>query len=120
MDAQRAGRILRALRHRRSWRQEDVGERAGVSQDAVSRVERGHIEAMPLRSLVAIARALDAELVVMIRWRGGDLDRLLDEGHAALVGRVAEWLARLGWAIRPEVTYSVWGERGSIDLPCLV
>lgn len=55
-------------------------------------------------------------MVVTIRWRGGDLDRLLDEGHAFLVGRCAEKLTARGWNVRPEVTYSVWGERGSIDL----
>lgn len=59
---------------------------------------------------------MDAELTVTIRWRGGDLDRLLDEGHAALVGLTAAWLDRHGWELRPEVTYSIWGERGSIDL----
>jgi hypothetical protein len=70
---------------------------------------------MPLGHLDSIARALDAELVVTLRWRGGDLDRLIDEGHAALVGRCAEVLIARGWDVRPEVTYSVWGERGSID-----
>jgi len=54
--------------------------------------------------------------VVMVRWRGGDLDRLLDEGHAALLGRVAKVLEAAGWVVRPEVTFSVYGERGSIDL----
>ncbi len=116
MDTQRIGRVIRALRHNRSWRQEDVGHVAGVSQDAVSRAERGRIEGMPLERLDAIVRALDAELVVAIRWRGGELDRLLDEGHAALVGRVTELLERVGWEGRPEVTFSIWGERGSIDL----
>jgi hypothetical protein len=71
---------------------------------------------MPLRHLEAIARALEADLVVSVRWRGADLDRLLDEDHAALVGRMAAWLARLGWEVHPEVTYSIYGERGAIDL----
>lgn len=114
--AQRIGRQVRAIRRNRRWRQEDLSARAGVSQDVISRVERGHLDAMPLRHLDSIARALDAELVVTMRWRGGDLDRLLDEGHAALVGRCAEVLIARGWDVRLEVTYSVWGERGSIDL----
>jgi hypothetical protein len=71
---------------------------------------------MPFRHLDSIARALDGEIAVTIRWRGGDLDRLLDEGHAALGGRIATWLSRFGWEVRPEVTYSIWGERGAIDL----
>ncbi len=90
--------------------------RAGLSQDTISLVERGRIDGLSLRRLRAIAAALDAELVVTIRWRAGDLDRLLDEGHAALVGRVAAWLEKLAWDVRPEVTFSIFGERGSIDL----
>ena len=49
-------------------------------------------------------------------FRGADLDRLLDEGHAALVGAVASRLASLGWEVRPEVSFAVYAERGSIDL----
>jgi hypothetical protein len=71
---------------------------------------------MPLRRVRAIARALDAEVVVTLRWRGGDLDRVMDEGHATLVGRIAALLEASGWVTRTEVSYSVYGERGSIDL----
>ena len=40
----------------------------------------------------------------------------MDEGHAALVGRVALMLRELGWDVRLEVSFSVYGERGSIDV----
>jgi hypothetical protein len=44
------------------------------------------------------------------------MDRLLDADHAALV----EWLVRLliadGWIVIPEATFSIRGERGSIDV----
>jgi len=82
----------------------------------VSLMEAGQFEHMPVRQIRQVARALGAELVTTVRWRGGDLDRLLDEGHAALAGVVTKWLERRGWAVRPEVTFSVFGERGSIDL----
>lgn len=116
MDDGRVGRALRAIRHHFGWRQGDVGERARVSQQAVSVAERGIIDAMPLRRLRQIARALDADIVVTVRWRGGDLDRLLDEGHASLIGAVLRSLEDFGWEVRPEVTFSVYGERGSIDI----
>ena len=32
------------------------------------------------------------------------------------IAAVAGWLSRYGWTVLPEVTYSVYGERGSIDL----
>lgn len=66
-----------------------------------------------LRRIVA---ALDASLVIEVRWRAGALDRLLDEDHASLVARVTDLLAAAGWEVRIEVTYSEFGERGSIDI----
>ena len=116
MDGTWVGRRIRALRHYRGWRQADLAARSGESRDVVSRIERGRIGDMPVRRVAAIARALDADLVVSLRWRGGELDRLLDEGHAAVLGRVAELLQACGWITESEVTYSVYGERGSIDL----
>jgi transcriptional regulator with XRE-family HTH domain len=89
MDDIRVGRGLRRLRHRRTLTQEQIAALCDESQDSVSRIERGHLADMPLRRVRAIARALDAETVVALRWRGGDLDRLMDEGHAVIVGRVA-------------------------------
>lgn len=116
VDDLRTGRVLRALRHRLGWRQVDVGRRAGVSQDLVSVAERGRIESMPLRTVRRLASAVGAEAALVIRWRAGDLDRLLDEGHAALCTAVAAVLVRGGWIVEPEVSFAVWGERGSIDL----
>jgi transcriptional regulator with XRE-family HTH domain len=116
MDDVRLGARFRALRHRLGWRQVDLGDRAGLSQDLVSLVERGRIDEVSLRALRAHARALDAELVLELRWRAGELDRLMDEGHAALVDAVTNALARLGWEVRPEVSFAVFAERGSIDL----
>jgi transcriptional regulator with XRE-family HTH domain len=114
VDDQRVGRILRALRRRRGWRQSDLARRARCSQATVSRAERGHLPAVPiLRRLLA---ALDASLALDVRWRAGALDRLLDEEHALLVGAVAALLSASGWSVRLEVTYSEFGERGSIDV----
>jgi transcriptional regulator with XRE-family HTH domain len=114
MDDQRIGRTLRALRHRLGWRQSDLARAAKCSQISVSRAERGHLPSLPL--LKQMLQALDASLVVEIRWRAGALDRLLDEDHASLVAVVAELLAGFGWEVPVEVTYSEFGERGSIDI----
>jgi hypothetical protein len=79
-------------------------------------VECGRIEDVSLRALRRHARALGGELRVELLFRGGELDRLMDEGHAALVGAVATRLEHLGWETRPEVSFAVFGERGSVDL----
>jgi transcriptional regulator with XRE-family HTH domain len=116
MEDVRIGARVRALRHRLGWRQADLAAKAGVSQDLVSRIERGRLEGIPLREVRRVVAALDAQLVVGVRWRGGDLDRLIDEGHAALAGRAIRLLGEAGWEVRAEVSYSIYGERGSIDL----
>ncbi len=116
MDAVRLGRVVRALRIRQAMRQEDLGRSAGVSKDLVSRIERGKVDGLRIRILVELARNLGADLVVTLRWRGGDLDRLLDEGHAALMARAAAVLEAAGWSVMPEVTFAHFADRGSIDI----
>ena len=112
----RIGARFRALRHRRGWTQSELAARAQVSQAVVSLIERGRLERVSIAILRAVAQALDAEFYLQLRWRGGDLDRLMDEGHAALVGQTAELLRARGWHVRAEVSYSIYGERGSVDL----
>jgi len=64
----------------------------------------------------AVFAAADARLKLVPWWNGASLDQLLDAGHAALVERALSVLRRLGWATEVEVTYSEWGERGSLDM----
>jgi transcriptional regulator with XRE-family HTH domain len=116
MDDVRLGARYRALRHRLGWRQVDLADRADVTQDDVSRIERGRTANMPIRKLRQVAAALEAELPIWLRWRGGDLDRMMDEGHATLAGAVVGWLRRDGWSVQLEVSYAIYGERGSIDV----
>ncbi len=114
MDDVRVGRTLRALRHRLGWRQVDVAIAADLTGDDVSRAELGRMH--DVRKLRRHGAALGAEVAVTVRWRGGEVDRLLDGGHAALATAVTEMLVDLGWEVHPEVSYSIFGERGSIDL----
>ena len=61
-------------------------------------------------------RALDARWEPVVSGRGGEIDRLLDARHAAVAGAFVALLRRLGWQVEVEVTYSSYGERGSIDI----
>ena len=76
----------------------------------------------PRRGLVgdvrdALQRALDIRIDVVARWRGGELDRLLNAGHSAMHESFGTFLGSLpGWAFAPEVSFSIWGERGVIDI----
>lgn len=60
--------------------------------------------------------ALDVRLDLNARWRGGELDRLIDSRHAAIVTVCAACLVGWGWTALQEVTYAIYRERGSIDL----
>ena len=116
MDDIRIGRILRALRRRRRWTQSRLAARAGLSQQAISLVERGHGSTLAVRTLREIFAALDARWEPVVSWRGGSLDRLLDDDHSRLVAAAATSLNGWGWDVAIEVTYASFGERGSIDI----
>jgi hypothetical protein len=94
----------------------DLARAAAVSQDLVSLAERGHLGRMQLDVVEALFRALEADTKLLIRWRAGDLDRLLDEGHARLVGKASSMLEAVGWVTQPEVTFAIYADRGSIDI----
>jgi len=116
VDGERVGRDLRLLRIRRRWRQRDVAARAACSQAQVSRIERGLITGVTIGRLDAIAAALGARFVGTVLWQGERLDRLRDERHAALVDSIVRLLQADGWLVAPEVSFAVFGERGSIDV----
>ena len=112
----RIGRIVRALRMRRGWRQLDLAERVGFSQSLIARVERGGAGRLRLDSLERIAGVLEARLTVRLDWHGEAADRLLDAEHAKLVELLLRFLREAGWEVIPEVTFSVGPERGSFDI----
>ena len=114
-DDYRIGRMVRDVRLVRSLRQEDVAERAGVSRQAVSRMECGLVEGMTVSALRAISRALEMPSIVPLGWRSPEIDRLRDQSHAALVESVGRALLAAGWEVVPEYTFSQYGERGAVD-----
>ncbi|MDQ2964773.1 MAG: helix-turn-helix domain-containing protein [Chloroflexota bacterium] len=116
MDDARIGRALRVLRRRRGLRQVDIAAEAGVSQATVSVAEQGHVRALSIATVRRLFAAVDAGFEGLVLWRGGAIDRILDERHAHLVGSSVGRLSALGWRVIVEATYSVYGERGSIDV----
>ncbi|HEX5466628.1 MAG TPA: helix-turn-helix transcriptional regulator, partial [Candidatus Limnocylindrales bacterium] len=111
------GNAFRAVRLRRHRRQLDIAQDAGVSRSLISLIERGHLDRLPLAQLRRIASVLDIRVDVVPRWRGGELDRLINAGHSALHEEVARYLTELGgWELAPEVSFAIYGERGIIDI----
>ena len=118
MYASRLGAALRRIRISRRLRQDDVAALAGVSQSVVSRIERGHVDGLTLRNVERVCAALDVRVDLVPRWRGGDLERLLNAGHSGMHEAIARWFRRRwpGWTTAPEVSFAIYGERGVIDI----
>ena len=116
MNDARIGQALRALRQRRGLRQSEVAVAAGVSQSTISNIESGRLAGLPVATIRRIFAAVDAGFEGMVQWRGAGLDRLLDARHSALVAASVRRLGDAGWDTRVETTYSIYGERGSIDV----
>jgi len=118
MDDVRLGSTIRAARIRRGWRQADLARPSGVSRERISLVERGHVGAVTVDVLRSICRALEISLDLVPRWRGGDLDRMLNVRHSLLHEAVARSIVTgfPDWVLLPEASFSVYGERGIIDL----
>ena len=116
MDSLRVGRSVRALRIRRGWRQVDLARASDVARSVISRIELGAIASTRLESVESICAALGADLDIRVRWHGEGLDRLLDQEHAGLVERFVALLHEAGWEVAVEVTFNVFGDRGSVDV----
>lgn len=93
-----------------------MGEKAETSASTVARLEHGQLSRLQVHTVRRVLQAIEAELDLGVRWRGGDLDRVTDDGHSALVAVTTRLLRRLGWVVHAEVSFSIYGERGSIDL----
>ena len=119
MDDLAFGRLIKLARIERRWRQVDLARRAGVSQSTVSRIERGHLGQVPLDAVRVVAAALEIRVLLQARARAVDLDRVVNARHSGLADHLAAWLPSVSaWVVRPEVSYSEYGERGVIDLLC--
>lgn len=88
-----------------------------MSTATISRLERGHIDGLSMAIMRRIAATLDITLDLTARWKGGEVDRMLSRSHSMLHESFARHLRALGgWIFRPEVSYSIYGERGVIDM----
>ena len=118
MDDIRFGAVVRLARQSKRWRQKDLGAKSGVSQSAISRIERGHLSPQSIATVRKVCAALEIRVELVAHWRGGDLDRMMNCRHSGLHESVA---TRFGerlpaWILAPEVSFSIYGERGVIDI----
>jgi DNA-binding XRE family transcriptional regulator len=95
--------------------QSELAVLAGVSQQTVSILERGHFDGATLRLVKQVAAPLGVTVDLVFGWKGPELDRLVDARHARLVKAV---VSKLGPDWQPVVEYSFnhYGDRGSVDV----
>jgi len=115
MDDRRVGLVIRALRRLRGWRQ------SGLVLGEACRSPRFQSSNAGTWTRCRCGRSGGSFLpsrhaATYIRWRGGSLDRTVDERHADLVDGAGRSLTGLGRDHLPEVMYNIFGDRGSIDL----
>jgi hypothetical protein len=82
----------------------------------VARIEGGKSGSIPIAKLDRVAAAVGARFDPRLSWNGEALDRLLDAAHAGLVESVVARVGALGWEVAAEVTFAIYGERGSVDV----
>lgn len=73
------GEAVAARRRHLGLRQGDVAKRAGVTQESLSRFERGKLAEFGSRKLLAVLAALDLELQFTEIGTAGSLDELRRE-----------------------------------------
>ena len=117
MDDARIGRLLVVLRQRKAWRQRDLAQRSGLSKSAICDMERGRMSRYTLASVRKVMAALGVGAEVFVVGAGhGEFERLLDGDHARLVEAWAGLHRAADWDVWPEASYSIYGERGRVDL----
>src|SRR6266540_3582605 len=79
VDDAKVGRALRQLRRRRGLRQVDVAALARLAQQTISLIECGHAAAFTIDTVRRAFGAVGASYEGLVVWRGGALDRLIEE-----------------------------------------
>lgn len=115
-DDARLAQILRAIRRRSGVTQRALAARAGVPIRDVIAVEDGRAGDVRLDRVRRMFLAVDGRARLTTWWGGAAADRIVDWRHAALVETALTILRRRAWETAAEVSFSEYGERGSIDV----
>ena len=90
-----------------------------MSRATIGRVERGLLGPAPKDLVVRVARSLGIRIEYCASMPGGDLSRIVNERHNRLGEDMLAFIESVGgWVSVPEVSYSIYGERGIIDILC--
>jgi transcriptional regulator with XRE-family HTH domain len=109
------GRETRRTRVRRRWTQEELGDRTGVSQAEISKLEGGHGGRTSIETWVAIGIALDRPIAI-----GFSRDVIdpspQDAGHLAAQELLLRLASAAGWRARVEHPTNASDPRHATDV----
>jgi transcriptional regulator with XRE-family HTH domain len=113
--ARRVGTGLREARLARGLRQQDVADRAGISQSYLSDLERGRQPGASLQVLANCAASVDAQLAAFIEGHpGAEAPRDLE--HLRRQAMLVQYAARGGWSGATEALVGDLPRPQSIDV----
>lgn len=115
-DDERLGELFRLLRIQAGLTQEELAIATSIPVRDIRRVEIGRVGEVLFGRIRRLFSEVDGRARISVWWNGAAADRLLDERHASIVERGAEILVRRAWEPAIELTFSEYGERGSIDI----
>jgi len=108
---------MRLIRHRAGRTQIELAKAAKVPLRDLKWIEAGQASDVKLGRIRSTFEAVDGRARLVAFWNGAAADRLLDERHARMGERAVRFISTLeDWLTEVEVTFSDYGERGSIDL----
>jgi transcriptional regulator with XRE-family HTH domain len=115
-EDERLANLIKLVRRRTGVTQRDLARAARVSRLDMLRIESGRAGELRLEHIRRIFDAVGGRARLVPWWNGAAADRLLDEQHAALVERAVRVFEARRWRPDVEVSFSEYGERGSIDI----
>jgi hypothetical protein len=118
-DDERLGQLVLLLRRRQGITQRILAALAGVPREDLIAIEAGRAGRVRLERIRAVFDQLGGRARLTAWYNGASADRLLDERHARILERALPVVERRRFAVASEVTFSDYGERGSLDLLAL-
>ena len=109
------GRDARRTRVRRRWTQEELGDKVGVSQAEISKLEGGHGARTSIETWVAIGIALDRPIAIAFSRDVVDPSPQ-DAGHLAAQELVLRLASVAGWRARVELPSNRFDPRHATDV----
>lgn len=115
-EDERLGELFEFLRRQRGLTQEALAIATSIPVRDIHKLETGRAGELVFERVRRLFAEVDGRARLSVWWHGAAADRLIDERHAAIVERAAEILVRRTWDPTIELTFSEFGERGSIDI----